>query len=108
MREYIVARVGKPSLKFSGELVGELDTKQGTRNRPAGDSKNYSVRRLYRTAGGKYVGEYLEILRSSGQIVRALGQVFDKPDDMYGFYNSSQATRYLLEKAGLESYEVIE
>lgn len=108
MQEFIIPRTKGPSLKFNGELLAEVDTRESTQGGAGKAQRNcYRRNQVYKTAGGNFVGTSVEVRFSDGSTSKPTAVVFKEPKDGYEFFGYGGIGRAVMEKAGLADFELV-
>ncbi|MGB1109693.1 MAG: hypothetical protein ACPG4N_05025 [Gammaproteobacteria bacterium] len=102
--QFTVRRDDGPDLRFDGEILA------GVSNRWDGEHRQdpWIELKLYKTRGGQYVCERIDMSQRDPDSIRRAAQVVDSPHSVMGFFGYGELAHELYVSAGLVSVENVE
>lgn len=96
-----VERDNAPALRFSGEEIASVSSK-------ASDSSRWTVLKLFRTAGGKYICQSIGKTYWEKETDRYSGDVADDEAGVIAFFGQGRLAKELYDDAGIDNAQDVE
>lgn len=103
MEAFDIQRDGKTDLKFTGEQVASASSKA-----VYNDGGRWTVLKLYKTKGGKYVCQSIGRTCWEGETDRYSGEVCNTEAEVIAFFGHGRLAKELYHEAGLSDAETVE
>ena len=92
-----------PAIRFTGELVAKVSSSaNNASSNYSGHTGRYTILRLYKTKGGKFIAESIGVTQWQGEHDRHKAQVCENEADVIAFFGHGWLAKDLYEEAGIE------
>jgi len=107
--QFIVERDGQPDLRFTGEKIGSTSSSPDNGHPDfSGSTGRWTVLRLYRTDGGKYVCERIQRTQWQGEQDVAEAEVCDTLDGVFSFFGYGRLAKEIYCEADVQAVQTID
>ena len=107
--QFIVERDGQPDLRFTGEKIGSTSNSPDNGHPDfSGSTGRWTVLRLYRTDGGKYVCERIQRTQWQGEQDVAEAEVCDTLDGVFSFFGYGRLAKEVYYEADVQAVQTID
>jgi hypothetical protein len=87
-----------PNISFEGELIGSGSTRDNNR-----DATRWTVYKIYRTKGGKLIGQAIGYSQWDGETTRYSCRACSTEAELKAFIGFSDAAKEAYEEAGIDA-----
>ena len=105
MENFIIESDNAPDIEFEGELVGSGSTAGSD---PYNRATRWTVYKIYRTKGGKFVGWIVGRTQWSGEVDRYNAKVCNDERSLIEFLGYSDAAKEAYDEAGISATVKVE
>ena len=109
MEEIVIPRDNEKDLRFTGELVAEVQSSANNAStRYSGSTGRWTVLKLYKTKAGKFVCQSIGRTQWDKETDRYSGAACTTHDEVTAFFGHGWLAKELYGEAGIDDAETIE
>lgn len=109
MEQITLINPGSPDVRFTGKLVAKVSSSPDQASSYySGSTGRYTVLRLFRTRGGKFIAETTGVTQWQGERDRVKVAVCETEKEVIEFFGHGWLAKDLYEQAGIEDVQEVE